>query len=75
MSRRISGEILGVREAAELVGVTESMLRARVARRLVQFRKWSGRIIFIRSELMEFINSLPGCSLKEAFENLEKRLR
>ncbi len=55
MNRRISGEILGVREAAELLGVTDNMLRARVARRLVPFRKWSGRIIFIRSELMEFI--------------------
>ncbi len=27
MSRRISGEILGVREAAELLGITDNMLR------------------------------------------------
>ena len=67
--RRISGEIMDVRAVAEWLGVTEDTVRARTARGLIPSRKWRGRIIFIRSEVMGFLIGLPGIDAKQALEN------
>ena len=67
------GLLLDVRGAAALLGTTERALRARVSRRVVPFRKFSGRIVFLRTELEQFLTNLPGCSLDEARENLALR--
>jgi excisionase family DNA binding protein len=70
MSRRtINGELLDVRSAATLLGCSEKTLRARVARRLVPFRKFSGRVVFRRKELDAFLEAMEGCSVKEALKN------
>lgn len=71
--RRFDGKLLDVRGAAELLGVSQKVIRARVHRHLLPFRRFGGRIVFIRDELDQFIAALPGVTLEEARENLAIR--
>lgn len=71
--RVFNGALLDVRSAAAFLGVTEKTLRARVARQTVPFRRLGGRVIFLKSELEAFLESLPGCDLTEALENVASR--
>jgi hypothetical protein len=71
--RRVSGALLDVRHAALFLGVTEKTLRARVARRLVPFRRFGGRVVFVKKELEAFLSSLDGCTSDEAIENMRVR--
>lgn len=63
------GEVLGVKEAAIFFGTTEKAIRRRVDRRLLPCRRLGTRILFLKSELLEFVERLPGTSLEEAREN------
>ena len=67
--RGMNGYSLDVTSAREFLGWTEKTLRARVARRQVPFRKFGGRIIFLREELEKFMQGLPGCGVEEALIN------
>lgn len=67
--RTIDGEILDVSGLASFLGTSEKMIRARVDRGLLPFHRWSGRLIFVRSEVMDYMRGLPGCSVEEATEN------
>lgn len=71
--RRFDGILLDVRSAAQWLGCSDKALRARVARRVIPFRRDGGRILFLRSELEKFAASLPGCHLEEAESNLRSR--
>jgi hypothetical protein len=71
--RHLNGALLDVRHAAQFMGVTEKTLRARVARRVVPFKRLGGRIVFLKSDLEAFVSSLGGCSVKEALANVEMR--
>lgn len=71
--RTIKGGLLGIPEAADVLGVTEKMLRNRVDRRLVPFRRWGSRIVFRKNDLDEWWEALPGCSIAEALENDSQR--
>ena len=71
--RHISGTLLDVRHAALFLGVTEKTLRARVARRLVPFRRLGGRVVFVKGDLEAFLSSLGGCSVEEALTNVDTR--
>jgi hypothetical protein len=73
--RRLAGELLDVAGAAELLGLTEKAVRARVARRCLPFRRWAGRIVFRRAELLEFVEKLDGVGLGEALANASARDR
>ncbi len=68
-----STQLLDVPSAADLLGMTPKAVRQRVARRMIPFRKWGGRICFVKAELDAFIASLPGCHLEEARENEEAK--
>ena len=71
--RRIDGEeVLDVRGMKEY-GMTRKTTYARVSRGLLPFRKWGGRIIFLRSEVEQFLRQLPGVTVDEALENDGKR--
>jgi hypothetical protein len=71
---QINGEVMqDIRTTAIDLGITEKALRARVMRRLIPFRKWSGRICFLRSELEQFFSGLPGCPINEAIKNDQLR--
>ncbi len=67
--RAFQGEILDVASAAVFLGISEKSLRARVARRMIPFRRWGGRVCFLRSELLEFLHSLDGCRVDEALQS------
>jgi hypothetical protein len=68
--RRINGtEILDVRGCSEFFGWTDRATYSRVARRAIPFRKLpGGRICFLRSELIAFCQSLPGCRPEECIQ-------
>lgn len=58
---------------AEWLGVSEDMIRARVARQLIPYRKWGGRIFFLRCEVMRYLEQLDGVSVEDALENERAR--
>ena len=66
-------QVLDVAGAALLLGATHKAVRQRIARRLLPYRKLGSRILFLRTELEEFLAALPGCTLSEAQQNLEVR--
>lgn len=70
-------DVLDVSGCAALLGTTEKAIRARVDRRQLPFRRLGGRIIFLRSELMAFLDALPGCRPTETLldETAQSRLR
>ena len=60
--------LLGVEEAAEILGRTTHAIYRLVERRRVPFRKDGRRVMFAESELKAFIEALPGISLEELRE-------
>ena len=74
MTRKtINGQLLDVANAAELLGVSQRSLRARVRRKLIPYRKLDHRVVFRRDELEAFVEALPGVSVEEAQRNVEAR--
>ena len=71
--RKINGEILDVAAVADWLGVPQGMIRARVARQQIPYRKWGGRVIFIRREVTQYLEELDGVSVEEALENERAR--
>jgi hypothetical protein len=67
--RRLDGELMDVDTTARFLGATPKAVRARYARRQLPGRKWSGRVVFMRSELLEFIHGLEGVPVAEALAN------
>lgn len=65
--------MLDVRTAAAELGVSEKTIRTRAARRLLPFRRFGGRLLFLRDELDQFFRALDGCDLDEARRNLARR--
>lgn len=69
--RFVGGEVLDVRGLTEeILGGTEKSTRSRTARALLPYHRWGGRIIYLRSEVLEFLRSLPGVSADEAAKNV-----
>jgi hypothetical protein len=66
---------MSVDAAAPSLGVTTHTMYGRVYRRLVPYRPWGGRIVFLRRELMEYFQNLPGCKPEEALNNAKLRAR
>ena len=71
--RRLSGEILDVATCAKFLGCSEKMVRTRVDRGLLPARRWSGRVCFLRSDLIEFLKALPGLTVQDALHNEANR--
>lgn len=69
-----TGEVLDVAAAASLLGTTEKTIRARVARRTIPSRRWGGRVVFLRRELLAFLQGLEGVDVREALANEQARL-
>jgi excisionase family DNA binding protein len=59
------GEYLNVDEAAGLIGRTVHAVYRLVARRQLPYRKHGRRLLFKRSELLEFLGTLPGVRIDE----------
>lgn len=73
--QEIAGEVLYVAGAASYLGCSEKAVRRRVERGLLPHRRLGagGRICFLKSELLSFIENLPGTTVAEAQENLRLR--
>lgn len=73
-ARRFDGALLDCLAASLLLGCSQKTLRARVSRRLVPYRRFGTRIVFLRSELLAFCDEqLDGCRPDEARANLLQR--
>lgn len=70
--RTFDGAVLDVTAASSFLGMSEKTIRARVARRMIPFRRFGGRIVFLRAELEGFLKNLPGCGMEEAERNLNE---
>jgi len=66
-------KLLGVEEAAEMLGRTTHAVYRLVERRRLPYKKDGRRLLFVESELKAFIEALPGLSLEEVRER-EKAL-
>jgi hypothetical protein len=73
--RTFRGQALDVREAAALLGTSEKTVRGMISRQLVPYRRLNARIIFLRTELAAWLETLPGVTLDEARMNQEARQR
>lgn len=61
-------EYMNVGETAAFIGRTPTAIYRMVARWQIPFRKHGRRLLFKRSELQKFLESLPGVSLEEVQE-------
>lgn len=73
-SRTMNGAAMDLRTATGFLGGTEKQTRGLVARRLIPFRRLGGRIVFLRSELEQWLSTLDGCTLGEARANQRERI-
>jgi excisionase family DNA binding protein len=73
LTRTSSGQLLYVADVASLLNCSQKSIRARVARHLLPHRRLGARVVFVRSELEQFIEMLPGTTLAEARQNLALR--
>lgn len=62
-------EYLTTKQAAAFLGRSPGAVRNLVLRKKIPFRKVSGRLMFLRSELVRWIESSPGVLLEEALRN------
>jgi excisionase family DNA binding protein len=58
-------EALNVYRAAQVLGTSPIGVYKLVSRRQIPFRKNGRRLIFLRSELEQFLRGLPGMSLAD----------
>jgi excisionase family DNA binding protein len=56
----IADEYLGIDELAALLGITRKSAYQRVARGQIPHRKWGRKLVFVRAEIVAFLDSLPG---------------
>lgn len=59
-------DVMDVAGVCRAFPFTERAVYAMVSRRSIPFRRLGSRVLFSRSELAEWFNSLPGVSIKEA---------
>jgi predicted DNA-binding transcriptional regulator AlpA len=52
--------ILNTREIGELIGRSPPAIRNLVLRRAIPYRKVAGRLIFLREEILKWIEDAPG---------------
>jgi hypothetical protein len=72
-SRDLAGALLNVRGVSELLGMTEKAIRCRAAQGLLPSRRWGGRVVFLRDEVLSFLQALPGTTPTDAQENARRR--
>jgi len=57
--------VLSVRQVATLLGCSEQAMDKLVYRRRLPYRKLGGRVIFLKRELEQFLEQLPGLGMGE----------
>ena len=71
--RALTGMLKDVRSMGERLGCTERMVRSLASRGLLPSRRLGGRVVFLEKEVTQFLERLPGVSVKEALANVELR--
>ena len=61
-----------MKEAAEVLGITERAAWMRIYRNELPHKRWSRKVVIVAGELESFINGLPGPSAKEAAAKIEE---
>ena len=56
----MTDKFLSVEEAAALIGITTDALYRKIARGQIPYRKWGRRVLFKHTELLAFLDNLPG---------------
>ena len=67
--RALNGELMDVAAVATFLGCNQKVIRARIGRGLLPHRKWGGRVVILRSELIQFMQALDGTPLDQALAN------
>ncbi len=70
---RYDGLAMSIDAAAEFIGCTPRALRSMAERQIVPFRRRGFRLLFLRSELEQWLDKLPGVSLNQAIKNRQQR--
>ena len=65
MNRTYENELLTALEAAEVLRRSPGAVRNLVMRRKIPYRKAGGRLYFLRSELVAWVQDSPGVTLEE----------
>ena len=71
--RRFAGALRDIDTQASALGVTGKTLRAQVARGLIPYRKFGGRIVFLADEVTAYLRQLPGVTAEQALANVAAR--
>lgn len=72
--RRINGRrAMDVDTFAAEEGFTPKAVRSGIARGLIPFRRYGGRVIVLRDEWEQFLAALPGVTAAEALVNVKAR--
>ena len=69
----MKGEGMSLKQGAEFLGLTEKCTRLRIDRSPIPHRKIGRSILLWKTELEEWRQSLPGCDVATALENLRNR--
>ena len=56
----MTDKFLSVEEAAALLGITTDAVYRKIARGQIPYRKWGRRVLFKHTELLAFLENLPG---------------
>jgi predicted DNA-binding transcriptional regulator AlpA len=64
---------LNTNQLAKLINRSEPAIRNLVLRRSIPFRKVGGRLVFIRSEIEDWIDNANGIRLEDLEKGKEKR--
>jgi hypothetical protein len=67
-------EILTLSQAASFLSITPAALRAKVFRRQIPFSKSGGRIYFLRSSLMDWIQGNEILSVDQVHQKAEEHI-
>ena len=65
---RVYKEIMNAGECGEYIGKTDGAIRNLTMRREIPFRKVAGRLVFLKSEIDEWIENSPGVRLEDLEE-------
>ncbi len=71
--RTINGAAMDIPHGAAFLGIPVKAARARIARGTLPYRRMGGRLVFLKTELEQFLQSLDGVNLHEALSNLKSR--
>jgi hypothetical protein len=71
--RRFDGDLLDVEGLGAWWGQNEKQTYSQLRRGLLPHRRLAGRIVFVRSELIEFLRQLPGVTVAQAIANVAAR--